>query len=78
MQDGLRPVLGLDHHVCFGEPGLEVAALVPAWLVVAIGVLGVERGLEDVPSDVDEFECLSGLLVCLALRHRSSWTAGDQ
>ena len=56
----LRPVLGLDDDVGFGEAAVEVTSLVPAWVgrevLAPHGLVGVEERLERLPFDVDQIE----------------------
>jgi hypothetical protein len=62
VQDGLRPVLGLDDDVGLGEPAVEVATLVLTLVVERLrpnGLVGVEERLEHLPRDVDQLDgCL--------------------
>ena len=58
MEDGLRPVLGLDDDVRLGQCAVDVAALVAARfsdeLALLRGLVGVEQRLADIPLDVDQ------------------------
>ena len=60
VEDGLRPVLGLDHDVRLGERAVDVAALVAARLADELalvrGLFGVEQRFLDVPLDVDQLD----------------------
>ena len=60
VEDGLRPVLGLDDDVRLGERAVDVAALVAAHLADELalvrGLFGVELRLLDVPLDVDQLD----------------------
>ena len=66
VQDGLRPVLGLDHDVGLGEAALDVAAVVALGLVdqraLPDRLVRVEQGLEHLPLDVDQADGRLGLL----------------
>jgi hypothetical protein len=65
VQDGLRPVLGLDHDVGFGQPALDVAALVTLGLVdqraASHRFVGIEEGLQHLPLDLDQVAGRGGL-----------------
>ena len=79
VQDGLRPVLGLDHDVGLGEAALDVAAVVALGLVDQRAspdrLVGVEQGLEHLPLDVDQTDGRLGQLERVGRdgRDRAPW-----